>query len=386
MRRAFRVAALGAALLSVSAFFSASPAFAANPLVRVLVTERRTAVQLTVKGGWVLRALPSGAAVAQGTALSAKLTPVPGGFRIGDRVVQATGLMLEPKAERDVYLDKSRFRGHLRFYRDSGNLLFAVNHLDIEGYLYGVLHHEVGTWWPMPALEAQAIAARTYALYEMHTSKSQLYDLKSGTASQVYGGSTTERYRTKKAVDRTRGQVLAYEGKIFPAYFHATCAGRTAAANELWDISLPPLAGGVQCSYCRISPHYYWRASVPFSEIEQKLKASGRTVGQLLSVELVTRTPSFRVGRIKFTGNAGEAVVAAKDFRVWIGGDRLKSTSFTVECKDDTAHFKGKGWGHGVGLCQWGTLGQSLLGRQADDILQFYYPSATIVDDGSVRL
>ena len=238
-------------------------------MVRVLVTERRTGVILTVKGGWTLRTLPAGTLVARGKNLSAKLAPAPGGFKFQDRVIAASSLMLQPDTERDLYLDKSRFRGHLRFYRDSGNLLFAVNHLDVEGYLYGVLHHEVGTWWPMGALEAQAIAARTYALYEVQTSKAQLYDLKSGTGSQMYGGSTTERYRAKRAVDHTRGKVLTSQGKIFPAYFHATCAGRTAAAKELWDIDVPALAGGTLCSYCRISPHYYWRAAVPFSEIEQ---------------------------------------------------------------------------------------------------------------------
>ena len=127
-------------------------------------------------------------------------------------------------------------------------------------------------------------------------------------------------------------------------------------------------------------PVMYWRTSVPFSEIEAKLKAAGRPVGQLLSIEAVSRTPSFRVGRLQFTGNAGDAVIAAKDFRVWLGGDRIKSTAFSVECRDDTAVFKGKGWGHGVGLCQWGALGQSLLGKHHEEILNFYYPGSQITD------
>lgn len=379
-----RLVAVFPAVLSV--LLCCASSFAAEaPTIRVLVTEKRTYVNLTVKGEWALRSLPGGATIARGNGLSVKLTPAPGGFRFGDRLIEATGLLLEAKTPRDVYLDKSRFRGHLRIYKD-GNLMYAVNHLDVEGYLYGVLHHEVGTWWPMPALEAQAIAARTYALYEAKTKKSQPYDVKSGTSSQVYGGSTTERYRTKNAVDRTRGKVLTYDGKIFPAYFHATCAGRTAAANELWKIDVRPLRGGVECSYCRISPHFNWRAAVPFAVIEQKLNANNRPVGQLLSIQAVSRTPSFRVGRLKLTGNAGEAVIAAKDFRVWVGGDKLKSTSFTIESKDDTAFFKGKGWGHGVGLCQWGTLGQALIGRQADTILHMYYPDSDIEDYGSLRV
>ena len=103
-------------------------------------------------------------------------------------------------------------------------------------------------------------------------------------------------------------------------------------------------------------------------------------MGQILKIEPVTRTPSGRVGSLKITGTAAETVIAAKDFRIWIGGDRMKSTLFTVSLKDDAAMFDGKGWGHGVGLCQWGTLGQALLGRSYRQILAFYYTKSELAD------
>ena len=109
-------------------------------------------------------------------------------------------------------------------------------------------------------------------------------------------------------------------------------------------------------------------------------RRNARPVGRILKLEAVTRTPSDRVGSIKITGTEGETVVAAKDFRIWVGGELMKSTDFTMEVKEDVAEFHGKGWGHGVGLCQWGTLGQALLGRSYKDILSFYYPSSTILD------
>ena len=349
--------------------------------VRVLIAEDRPSLSVTIKGKYIIRVLPSNKVAKSGQGLQAvSLTPTSRGLRLGSEEWAAEGLSIEPASERDLYIDHSRFRGNVSVFKTKTGALYAVNRLDIEKYLYGVLHHEVAPWWPMEALKAQAIAARTYAMYQAQVSKAAPYDLKSSTSSQVYGGSTTERYRTRKAVDRTAGQILTYQGKPFPAYFHATCAGTTAGAQELWNINLPPIAGGVKCAFCRISPHFYWQAKEPLSAIEDDLKRNSRPVGRILKIEPVTRTPSDRVGSLRITGTEGEAVVAAKDFRVWIGGELMKSTDFTVEIKEDVAEFHGKGWGHGVGLCQWGTLGQALLGKSFKDILLFYYPGSTILD------
>lgn len=374
--------------VAVILLLSASSAYAAvsvpkpvlHPSVRVLIAENQKEVRLTVKGDYVLRALPSLRILKAGKELNSQtLSPAPAGIKVGGELFPFKGIRVEPGASRDLFFNKSRFRGFIDLRLDgSTGTLYAVNQLDIEGYLYGVLHHEVAHWWPMEALEAQAIAARTYALYEAQMKKTQPYDLRSSTASQVYGGSTIERFRTKRAVDQTAGQVLLFQGKLFPAYFHATCAGVTAAASELWNVNLPPLAGGVKCEYCKISPHFYWNATVPLSGIEEKMKKYGRSVGQILKIEQITQTPSGRVGSLRITGTTSEVVVAAKDFRVWVGGDRIRSTFFSVDIKEDMAEFKGEGWGHGVGLCQWGALGQSLLGRTHDTILKFYYPGAEI--------
>lgn len=347
--------------------------------VRVLVAENKPSLSITIKGKYTVRTLPSNKIAKIGKGLQGvSLTPTLRGLRLGTEEWAADGLLIEPASDRDLYLGQSRFRGNVSVFKTKTKTLYAVNRLDIEKYLYGVLHHEVAPWWPMEALKAQAIAARTYAVYQVQVSSLAAYDLKSGTSSQVYGGSTTERYRTRKAVDRTAGQILTYDGKLFPAYFHATCAGITAGAQELWNINLPPIAGGVKCSFCRISPHFYWQAKVPLSAIEDNLRRNGRIIGRILKLEPVTRTPSQRVGSIKITATEGEAVIAAKDFRVWVGGELMKSTDFTVEVKEDIAEFHGKGWGHGVGLCQWGTLGKSLLGKSFKEILSFYYPSSVI--------
>ncbi len=348
--------------------------------IRVLVTENQNALILSARGGYEIALLPSLKVVKKGAEL--RNVPVAAtalGIRLGREEWPAGGFRIQASEDNSLFLNKSRFRGSLDILK-SGPSLYVINRLGLESYLYGVLHHEVSSWWPMEALKAQAIAARTYGFYQARVNKNAEYDVRSSTSSQVYGGSTTERFRSKRAVDATAGKILTTKGKAFPAYFHATCAGTTAAAEELWKIRVEPLSGSVSCGYCKISPHYYWHAKVPLAEVEEKIAKYGRPLGRVLSIQIISQTPSHRVGSLRIKGVNGEATVAAKDFRVWIGGDKIRSTRFTVTLSEDSAEFKGKGWGHGVGLCQWGTLGQALVGRKAQTILQFYYPGSEITD------
>ena len=350
--------------------------------IRVLVAEDQKLFHINVKGAYIIKALPSLQILKKGDRLvDFNLTASLKGFQFGKEEWQAKGIRIETAGDRDLHLNQSQFRGMVDILKDDSGSLYAINRIDIEDYLYGVLPHEVAFWWPKEALKAQCIAARTYALYQAQVNRNAEFDVKSGTSSQVYGGTSKERYRTNGAVDQTKGKVLVYQGKLFPAYFHATCGGVTTAAQELWKIDLPPLAGGVRCGFCRISPHYSWEAKVPLSDIEEKMNKNKRPLGQILKIEVISKTPSGRVGSLRITGISQEMTMAAKDFRVWIGGDRIRSTNFTVNVHDDVAEFHGKGWGHGVGLCQWGAFGQALLGHPYDRILKFYYPGADIVND-----
>lgn len=361
--------------LIVILFLGFSTSISADPQVRVLVLQNQKSFMLSVKGKYQVFALPSLKLLKTGQGLNA--TPVAltqNGLRLGREEWAVQGFRIEPAVNNDLVVNRSKFRGSVDFYRDKQGMFYGINRIGLEDYLYGVLHHEVAPWWPMDALKAQAVAARTYAMYQSEVSKSQEFDLKSSTSSQVYGGSGRERYRTKKAVDLTKGEVLIYQGKLFPAYFHATCAGKTAGAKELWKIDIPPLSGNVKCGFCRISPHYNWKVNVPLSYIEEKFNQNNHPLGQILKIAIISQTPSGRVGSLRITGTLGEFVIAAKDFRVWIGGEKIRSTNFKVVIEEDMASFEGKGWGHGVGLCQWGALGQALLGHNYKKILTFYYP------------
>ena len=127
----------------------------------------------------------------------------------------------------DLHVNRKPFRGYISIHREENEKLLVVNHLNVESYLYGVLFHEVGSWWPMAALRAQAVASRTYALYKKEERRGKLFDMYPDQSSQMYGGANSERARSKRAVDETRGEALTFDGEIFPTFYHATCGGLT---------------------------------------------------------------------------------------------------------------------------------------------------------------
>jgi stage II sporulation protein D len=248
----------------------------------------------------------------------------------------------------------------------------------LEEYLYGVMYHEVSPRWPMESLKAQAIAARTFALYQAIQNKDQPFDLRNDIYSQVYGGKTSEKWATNKAIDLTRGQVLTYDKKVFPANFHATCAGSTEDASSLWYIDIPPLDGG-KCDFCASSPHYKWSKEISFWALCEKMKDNGYRVGKIISADVLSRNKSGRVEKMEIKDDEGTSVViSGKDFRQMLGPNDIRSTKFNISQKWDNLIFDGLGWGHGVGLCQWGAFGMAAKGKKVDEILRYYYPGSEI--------
>ncbi|MFA5164646.1 MAG: SpoIID/LytB domain-containing protein [Candidatus Omnitrophota bacterium] len=354
---------------------------AAAPVVRVAIAKDFDSVKIFIAGDYRVTDLISKAVLLEGkyAAETALAAGGAGGFRMGDSRLSADAISIEPLGGARAYINDRIFRGGIRVYKNAGKIT-VVNAVDLEEYLYGVIRNEVSTWWPMEALKAQAIAARTYALNQMKESKGKDYDVQADVSSQVYGGIFSEKWRTNRAVDQTKGLVLTYNGAIFPAFFHATCGGSTFDAANLWNISLPPLKG-VKCDWCRKSPHYYWERWTPVNEAEKKLEDAGYPVGDILGFEVLRKDPSGRVLELRVKGSKGDAVMLAKDFRRIIGSDIVRSTNFKVTVVGEYAAFEGLGWGHGVGFCQWGAYYMSRAGKKADEILYFYYPGAKIMGD-----
>jgi len=349
-----------------------------SQILRVAIVDDKSSVNISLKGRYKISALSSGKAVLEGPYLIKTVTGANGGIKIGNTSTGARGIRVKTARDGDIYVDSRRFRGDVDVVRKDNGKLLVINNISVEDYLYGVLYHEVSHRWPAECLKAQAIVSRTFALYQARQSKQQPYDLRCDIYSQVYGGKASEKWSTTKAVDSTRGKVLTYKGDIFPAYFHATCGGHTEDASNLWNIDLAPLKG-VECGYCDRSKHYKWINKIPLARVEAKLKGAGYDLGRIVSASVVSKNASGRADKIEMKDASGASVIiTAKDFRQMLGPNDVRSTKFDASVHGDELVLDGFGWGHGVGMCQWGAFGMSEKGKKAEEILKFYYPGAEI--------
>ena len=348
--------------------------------VRVAVIRSTPSLSLTLRGPYKIRTLHTDEPIFVGKGLrGAKVSPTPSGIKINESTFKIYRLNIETERAGGIYLNRRRFRGSIDIIREADQTLLVVNEIDVEDYLYGVLRGEVPHRWPLEALKAQAVAARTFALYQNSINVDRDYDLTSDIYSQVYGGKSIERFWTNRAVNRTRGQVLIYNGKLFPTYYHATCGGHTEDASKLWDIELTPLKG-VKDPFCRKSPHFQWRSVVNLREVRTKLASHGYKVGRILSIIPKGRDRAGRIEQVEILHNDGRLEILAHRFRRIVGIGLIRSTNFTSKIEGSIIKFYGLGWGHGVGLCQWGTHFMARKGYKYDQILRHYYPDAEIVN------
>ena len=384
-KRAGLILALIFAMLYGAGPVSALEAENDQIVVRVSIMDDKPSVYLSVKDSYEIYAINSDRVLMSGPRLATKMSGTKDGLMVGAKELKMGGIRVSAKGKAKIYVSGRLFRGDVVIIRKENNKLMVINHIGLEDYLYGVLYHEVSHRWPMEVLKAQAIAARTFALYQARQNKMQPYDLRSDIYSQVYGGSTSERWSTTMAVNATKDKVLVYDGDLLPAYYHATCAGSTEDSSSIWKISIPPLKG-VVCNFCSQSPHYKWTKEIPLWSIEEKLRENGYKVGKIMSIAILARNKSGRVDKMEIKDNAGVSIVlTGKDFRQMIGPNELRSTKFDLSVKFGSLVIDGYGWGHGVGMCQWGAFGMASQGKKADEILRLYYPGAEIAAIDTIR-
>ena len=348
-------------------------------IVRVAVITDASLIKLTVRSPYQILALNTNEVLYEGRRFwrAKEVVPTEGGIKIGKEEFKIYGVRVQPSKSPAIYLNGRKFRGTIDIIRQPNKKLLAINHLDVDEYVSGVLYHEVAPWWPMEALRAQAIVARTFALYQAKVNAHKDYDLVSTAFSQVYGGRTSERGRTSKAVRLTKNKVLTYKNKLFPTFYHATCAGHTENAANLWKINILPLQGR-ECQFCQRSPHFKWKKKLSLKDIEEALEKANFKVGLIKSIEIVDRDISGRITELEIASTRGRIKVGANRFRLAVGPNLIRSTNFTVEIKKRTAYFEGYGWGHGVGMCQWGAFFMSRERFNAEQILGYYYPESKI--------
>jgi stage II sporulation protein D len=268
------------------------------------------------------------------------------------------------------------YRGVLDLIPQEKGLL-VVNELALEEYLAGLINSEISSLWPIEAVKAQAVVARSYAIYQKDVRRSALYHLESTVLDQVYDGADIEDGRAARAVKDTVGEVLTYGGNVIQSFYHSSCGGHTEAAVNVWGMDLPYLQG-VDCQYCRTTAAARWEQTLPLKKIETTLKAAGLMAGTLRDIRPGRTNNSGRVIDLTLVTSRGESSLPTVTFRKTMGYGTIKSTSFTLRIKGDEAFFAGFGNGHGVGLCQWGTKQRAVDGFGYREILSYYYPGVRL--------
>jgi len=337
-----------------------------------------------------------------------------------------------------IEVNNHNYRGDITIHRTNGKTgLTVVDTLLLEEYLYGVIPKEISPDWPVESLKAQAVAARTYALYMMNKYASDGYDVNTTTDCQVYGGRTIEDPRSTRAVNDTAGQVIQYQGRLIPAYFHSDGGGYTENSENVWGGYEPSLRAVVD--YDQKSPHYRWKKEIKPRDMEDTLRAAGYDVGTLQAIEMShlnnppTNAPdrgvSGRVKTVRLIGTNGSVEISGNKLRTILG---LDSTLFDIKIvlptekffdvdivdtygnigtkkvdmnlapqtepnlftdkpttrriggrSNETVLFSGYGWGHGLGLSQWGAKAMAEKAPPGEtayfqEILKHYYTGVEI--------
>jgi stage II sporulation protein D len=393
------------------------------PSVRVGLLVDTTRVEISAPGrlevvaagsGEVLRRVPAGERVAV-------VSDPSGGLTVRDAAGAeiaraASGPLLfrtgSPAAGTDlVHVGGKPYRGHALVQARPGGKVTAVNVLDMERYLLGVVPREIGRVGEElhQASKAQAVAARTYAVKYLGRRAPLGFDVFATVQDQVYGGTEAEHAPVSRAVLETAGEILTHGGEPIEAYYHSTCAGQTAAIEEVWPQQPVPYLKSVVDTdpatgeaYDRASSRFRWtqrwRADSLVMTLRRTLADSvavggtrrGSAITEIRDMQVLERTHSGRVRRMRISTDAGDFIVGRDRVR-WVlevrPGVILNSSKFDVEVARDPATKKvtevvatGGGWGHGIGMCQVGAMGRARAGQDYRTILKTYYPATELRD------
>lgn len=310
-------------------------------------------------------------------------------IRVGSAVSvaghQAERLYLQPtEPEGLVFIDQNWYRGWAELVPGERGVI-AINQVGLEDYVSSVVGSEMGHRFPMEALKAQAVASRTYALYHRSRRSHQPFDIGNGVDWQVYKGVAAESNRTQAAARETAGQVLVHQGQLINAVFHSSSGGHTDDAGNVWLESRPYLQGVPDFDHH--SPVFSWTATIPAHQIQQL--ADG--IGAIRSIEILRSSPWGRAITLRLVGSQGSQDIRGNEFRKALG---LRSTMITISPRGETAttasltparasfpaffEIQGRGYGHGVGMSQWGAAALASQNYSYQQILSHYYRNTSL--------
>lgn len=359
----------------------AQPTVDDSVLLRVGLTRLNLRDQAVVfaPGAWTVRDGESNAelAVLRG---QATIQLKAGEWVIDGKAVSANSISIDAPnlkiGARDT--DLRAYRGAVCLTKPNGRIL-AVNWLALGDYLRSALPSEMPSNFPEEALKAQCVAARSYALNRINRHRGEGYDLCDAEHCQLYLGVSMEKTQTTEIVRKTGGEVAAHNGKPIEAVYCADCGGHTADVVQA-GVGVTPTAylvgspdwSGTGERFCAGSPRSGWDARIEQRAVDQKF---GFSVERL---QIIERTEGGHAMRIEATGGGKRAVMIGADFRRAFGLAQIKNLMFALQRERDGWSVRGRGSGHGVGLCQWGAAGRARAGQTYLEILSAYYPGSKV--------
>lgn len=296
---------------------------------------------------------------------------------IGGEFLKLSGVRL-PKAFELHYVG----RGHFE----------AILELDLEEYLKGVLPSEMPAHWPLEALKAQAVAARSYAISRIQERRTERFHVEASILDQVYqfenflGISTENQKKIKRAVEATQGMVLSQPGgRVHKSFYHSHCGGHTEVAERVWGRSQKNrdvATRTVEDSQCALTRSFKWSFVKSKERLKSRLAShlSGSDPTERGSIADVTPmgvSGSGRVSHLNFEWADGSiSKISTQEFRSLMGFNLVKSTLFELSWDGEVLRLEGRGHGHGVGMCQHGARFMAQAGADHQSILNRYYPQA----------
>jgi len=321
-------------LISTNTIFSAEK----QPILRVGIFLNQTEINISGDGTFKIYNLKSNSLISEEKSKIFKLLPHDKGIEILGKGVYSGPVRIIPVGNSKIMVvtngQKYRYRGNIEIDIDKEyGKLNVINIIGIEEYLYGVLKKEISPRWPKETLKAQAIAARTFAIFNMNKYIDKGYNICATTNSQAYGGVNHEDPLTNKAVDETRGVIMVYKGEPINAVYHSDSGGYTEDSENVWGSFLPYLRSVESKFEEKVSPpHHTWSYSINEKELTEKLQKQGFKINSVISIEPIKITETGRISELTFTADNSTVInMKTNDFRSLIGAGLIRSTLFHIE-------------------------------------------------------
>lgn len=347
-------------------------------LIRVLIQENMPSITLETSKSGTEITNKSG----KKTSLRLRklfIVPTSQGISINGQSLDGSTFTLSHLGEHFAVGGKT-YTGSLTIAKNENGQLNLINTTSLERYLIGILGSEMSPSWPIEALKAQAVAARSYAYASIYSAQKlapeKLFDLRATVMDQVYNGIKGFDERSKKATEATEDEVLLSRSLPVRTYFHSLCGGRTESAKNVWKNTKATYF--TNDSFCRRTPRITWEYSISKSSFIRNLQENGFKFKVLQDVSVITHEDSLRVDHLLLSTDNGLIMVKANKLRHIFGYTKIRSTWFNIGIDDKEIIIAGRGFGHGVGMCQWGAKGMAEAGYSYKDILKFYYGNATL--------